>query len=60
MNEKIQIITEFSEMFGITNSLTENHDCTDFPQRPCRICGKKDRPQYDGICNDGICESREE
>lgn len=35
----------------------ENRDCTDFPTRPCRNCGRTDRPQWDGVCNDGRCES---
>lgn len=34
---------------------SENHSTTDFPSRPCRTCGKMDRPQFDGICNDGHC-----
>lgn len=34
----------------------ENHDCTDFPKKPCRQCGKTDRPQWDGVCNDGNCD----
>lgn len=33
----------------------ENQDTTEFPTKPCRICGKKDRPQYKGICNDDHC-----
>lgn len=34
----------------------ENHDTTDFPTKPCRQCGKMDRPQYQGACNDGNCD----
>ena len=57
----IEIITELSEELGVKNDIPgENHDCTDFPARPCRICGKTDRPQYDGICNDGGCTANDE
>lgn len=34
---------------------SENHTTTDFPILPCRKCGKMDRPQFDGICNDDHC-----
>jgi hypothetical protein len=34
-----------------------NMRCSDFPSKPCRICGKKDRPQWRGICNDGNCST---
>lgn len=37
----------------------ENRDTTDFPNYPCRLCGKKDRPQFEGICNDGHCGAEE-
>lgn len=36
-----------------------NHDCTDFPTKGCRNCGRKDRPQYDGWCNDDSCSQFE-
>ncbi len=32
-----------------------NHDTTDFPRKGCRNCGKRDRPQFKGECNDGHC-----
>lgn len=49
-------ITELSSLFGIPNDPNgENNDCTDFPTRPCKICGRKDRPQWKGECNVG-CE----
>ena len=32
-----------------------NSDTTDFPKRPCRQCGRMDRPQFEGICNDDSC-----
>lgn len=32
-----------------------NTDCTDFPRKGCKICGRRDRPQWDGQCNDGSC-----
>lgn len=48
-------ITEFSRLFGIENGPEENNDCTDFPTRPCKVCGRSDRPQWRGECNVG-CE----
>jgi len=33
----------------------ENRDSTDFPKRPCRRCGRTDRPQWEGVCNDDSC-----
>ena len=35
----------------------KNYDTTDFPTKPCRQCGLKDRPQYKGTCNDGHCDN---
>ena len=32
-----------------------NFDTTDFPTKGCRQCGKRDRPQYKGTCNDDHC-----
>lgn len=32
-----------------------NDDCTDWPRRGCRRCGARDRPQWEGICNDDRC-----
>lgn len=52
----MRIVTEFSEMFGIPNGADENNDCTDFPTRPCKQCGRKARPQWRGVCNDGSCD----
>lgn len=37
----------------------KNYDTTDFPTKPCNNCGKKDRPQYKGSCNDGHCDNYE-
>jgi hypothetical protein len=48
----MKIITELSALFGIANDPNgENNDCTDFPTRPCKLCGRKDRPQWKGECN---------
>lgn len=38
----------------------DNHDCTDFPTKGCRNCGRKDRPQWDGWCNDDSCSRDKE
>lgn len=32
-----------------------NYDTTDFPRKGCRQCGKRDRPQFKGTCNDDHC-----
>ena len=32
-----------------------NTDSTDFPMKGCRQCGKRDRPQWKGTCNDDEC-----
>lgn len=32
-----------------------NKDSTDWPRRGCRNCGRRDRPQYGGVCNDDSC-----
>jgi thymidylate synthase len=32
-----------------------NTDTTDFPSKPCNVCGSKDRPQFKGTCNDDHC-----
>lgn len=55
----LRVVTEFSALLGVKNDTDENHDCTDFPKRPCRNCGATDRPQYDGVCNDGHCDHYE-
>lgn len=34
-----------------------NFDCTDFPRKGCRQCGKRDRPQWKGTCNDDHCSN---
>jgi hypothetical protein len=48
----MRTITEFSHLFGIENDPKgENNDCTDFPKRPCKFCGRTDRPQWKGVCN---------
>lgn len=39
--------------------MSDNYDTTDFPAKPCRQCGKTDRPQFHGTCNDGHCDSQE-
>jgi len=33
-----------------------NYTSSDFPTRGCRQCGKTDRPQYKGVCNDANCD----
>ena len=53
---ELRIVTEFSAMFGIENVPDENNDYTDLPTRPCKNCGKMDRPQWRGTCNDGHCD----
>lgn len=37
----------------------DNYDCTDFPTKGCRQCGRTDRPQWKGICNDDSCSQWE-
>lgn len=32
-----------------------NEGTTDFPRKGCKVCGKRDRPQYKGTCNDDNC-----
>lgn len=58
----MKVITVFNELFGLKRNTDEepNNDCTDFPTRPCRQCGKMDRPQWEGICNDDHCSHFEE
>ena len=33
----------------------DNFDIADFPLKGCRNCGRRDRPQWKGWCNDDIC-----
>ncbi len=42
-------------MIRVEAESTINRDTTDFPKKPCRQCGKMDRPQFNGICNDDHC-----
>ena len=34
-----------------------NYDTTDFPRKGRRQCGKRDRPQFRGVCNDDRCSN---
>jgi hypothetical protein len=38
-----------------TEADLSNFDTTDFPRKGCRLCGKRDRPQFHGVCNDDNC-----
>ena len=47
----MKFITELSHLFGVKNDTEKNNDCTDFPTKPCKLCGSTSNPQWKGVCN---------
>jgi hypothetical protein len=56
----MKLITHTGEDFAKYDPSTvepnpTNEDCTDFPMKGCKQCGRRDRPQWKGQCNDDRC-----
>lgn len=54
-NGKVEVIKQAPYDGSTVEPDPTNTDSTDWPRKGCRQCGKRDRPQFRGVCNDDRC-----